>query len=340
MMNNWFNISNTAAPGEIPDSVKFSFYIGGVIFFLAVLWTVMRSKEYSSEELKQFSEKASSVTAGSSTAMNPASKFIKNGVIWLIAGAAVSVYIFLQDLDLGLYVLFVGSAVFGLLQILTGMLTKQNRTKSAFVSIINDLYNMPKTMRELAVVQFFSWFALFAMWIYTTPAVTHHIYGTSDTTSALYNEGADWVGVLMAVYNGFAAIMAFVLVWLAQKTNRKTVHMISLVIGGLSLASFYVIKNPQMLLVSELGIGLAWASILAMPYAILAGSLPSDKMGVYMGIFNFFIVIPQITAASILGFLVRSVFGNEAIYALLLGGFSFIIAAVLTMFVKDVDEIK
>jgi maltose/moltooligosaccharide transporter len=340
MMNNWFNISNTAAPGEIPDSVKFSFYIGGIIFFLAVLWTVLRTKEYSPEELKQFSEKASSVTASSISQVNPAAKFIKNGVIWLIAGAAVSVYIFLRGLDLGLYVLFVGSAVFGILQIFTGMLTKQNRTKSAFVSIINDLYNMPKTMRELAVVQFFSWFALFAMWIYTTPAVTHHIYGTSDTTSALYNEGADWVGVLMAVYNGFAAIMAFVLVWLAQKTNRKTVHMISLVIGGLSLASFYVIKNPQMLLISELGIGLAWASILAMPYAILAGSLPSDKMGVYMGIFNFFIVIPQITAASILGFLVRSVFGNEAIYALLLGGFSFIIAAVLTIFVKDVDEVR
>jgi maltose/moltooligosaccharide transporter len=148
------------------------------------------------------------------------------------------------------------------------------------------------------------------------------------------------VGVLMAVYNGFAAVMAFVLVWLAKKTNRKTVHMISLIIGGLSLASFYVIKNPQMLLISELGIGLAWASILAMPYAILAGSLPADKMGVYMGIFNFFIVIPQITAASILGFLVKSVFGNEAIYALLLGGVSFVIAAGLTMLVKDVDEVK
>jgi maltose/moltooligosaccharide transporter len=340
VMNNWFNISNTAAKGVIPDSVKFSFYIGGVVFFLAVLWTVLKTKEYSPEELKQFSEKASSAASTSNIALNPSSKFLKNGIIWLAAGVAVSIFIFFIDLDLGLYVLFFGAAVFGIMQIVTGLLTKQEKTGSAFVSIINDLYNMPKTMKELALVQFFSWFALFAMWIYTTPAVTHHIFGAIDTNSALYNEGADWVGVLMAVYNGFAAVMAFVLIWLAKKTNRKTVHMISLIIGGLSLASFYVIKDPQWLLVSELGIGLAWASILAMPYAILAGSLPSDKMGVYMGIFNFFIVIPQITAASILGFLVKSVFGNEAIYALLLGGVSFVIAAALTMLVKDVDEVR
>jgi maltose/moltooligosaccharide transporter len=196
---------------------------------------------------------------------------------------------------------------------------------------------MPKTMRQLAIVQFFSWFALFAMWIYTTPAVTHHIYGSTDPTSELYNEGADWVGVLMSVYNGFAAVMAFVLVWLAKKTNRKTVHMISLIIGGIAFASFYVIKNPQLLLISELGIGLAWASILAMPYAILAGSLPPEKMGVYMGIFNFFIVIPQITAAAILGFFVREIFAGEAIYALLLGGISMIVAGLMVMFVDDVD---
>ena len=128
----------------------------------------------------------------------------------------------------------------------------------------------------------------------TTPAVTHHIYGATDPSSELYNQGADWVGVLMAVYNGFAAVMAFFIMWIAKLTNRKTVHMISLIIGGISFASFYFIKDPNLLLVSELGIGLAWASILAMPYAILAGSLPAEKMGVYMGIFNFFIVIPRL----------------------------------------------
>lgn len=208
---------------------------------------------------------------------------------------------------------------------------------NGFKDISTSFASMPKTMVQLAVVQFFSWFALFAMWIYTTSAVTHHIYGATDTSSELYNKGADWVGVLFSVYNGFAAIMAFVIIWIAKKTSRKTVHMISLVIGGLSLASFYIIKDPNILLISELGIGLAWASILSMPYAILAGSLPPQKMGVYMGIFNFFIVIPQITAAAILGWFVKSLFGGEAIFALLLGGLSFILAGLLVMFVKDVD---
>ena len=125
---------------------------------------------------------------------------------------------------------------------------RSSKTENGFVVVLNDLYHMPKTMKQLALVQFFSWFALFAMWIYTTPSVTHHIYGATDPTSALYNEGADWVGVLMSVYNGFAAIMAFVLVWLAKLTSRKTVHLISLVAGGLGLASFYLIKDPNLLL--------------------------------------------------------------------------------------------
>ncbi|MEW6653349.1 MAG: MFS transporter [Bacteroidota bacterium] len=204
--------------------------------------------------------------------------------------------------------------------------------------IFSSFVSMPKTMIQLAFVQFFSWFALFAMWIYTTPAVTHHIYGAADTSSELYNQGANWVGVLFAIYNGFAAVTAFLLPWLAKRTSRKTVHMISLIAGGIGLASFYVIKDPNLLLVSELGIGLAWSSILAMPYAILAGSIPANKMGVYMGIFNFFIVIPQITAAAILGFFVKNFFGNEAIYALLIGGVSMFIAAILVLFVTDVDE--
>ncbi len=343
VMTNWFGISNTAPEGEIPASVKFSFYIGAVVFFLAVLWTVVSSKEYSPEELKKFSEKDdNSKHLETSVRLNERiskDKFFIYGFIWMITGiiGSLILYFVLKETDYGLYVLFIGSIIFGLLQISAGLLTSKGKTESGFVIVLNDLYKMPRTMRQLAIVQFFSWFALFAMWIYTTPAVTHHIYGATDPTSDLYNEGADWVGVLMSVYNGFAAIMALVLVWLAKKTNRKTVHMISLIIGGLAFASFYIIKDPQLLLISELGIGLAWASILAMPYAILAGALPPEKMGVYMGIFNFFIVIPQITAAAILGFFVREIFSGEAIYALLLGGFSMIIAGLMVIFVDDVD---
>jgi maltose/moltooligosaccharide transporter len=343
MMTNWFGISNTAPEGIIPPSVKFSFYIGGAVFFLAVLWTVLRTKEYPPEELLKFSELENSQKSEELSKSNSVTisshKFSFVGIVWTTIGLLGMgiLYFILHEDDYGLYVLFVGSVLFGILQLIAGFLTKKEKTSGGFVTVLNDLYKMPKTMRQLAVVQFFSWFALFAMWIYTTPAVTHHIYGATDPASDLYNKGADWVGVLMSVYNGFAAVMAFILVWLSKLTNRKTVHMISLIIGGISFASFYIIKDPQLLLISELGIGLAWASILAMPYAILAGSLPPQKMGVYMGIFNFFIVIPQITAAAILGFFVRNIFSGEAIYALLLGGASMIIAGLMVIFVDDVD---
>ena len=203
--------------------------------------------------------------------------------------------------------------------------------------ILSSFMHMPKTMVQLAVVQFFSWFALFCMWIYTTSAVTSHIYHATDPTTALYNEGADWVGVLFAAYNGFAALAAFLLPVIAKKTSRKVVHMIALIIGGISLASFYVITDPMMLLVSMVGVGLAWASILSMPYAILAGALPPKKMGVYMGIFNFFIVIPQIAAAGVLGYIMHTFLNNEAINALLLGGCSMFLSGILALLVNDVD---
>jgi maltose/moltooligosaccharide transporter len=216
---------------------------------------------------------------------------------------------------------------------------RELKEQSGFVhgvkEIIENLFQMPKTMLQLAVVQFFSWFALFSMWIYTTAAVTTRIYGTNDTTSVAYNQGADWVGVCFAVYNGAAALFAFVIPAIAAKTSRRAVHAIALVAGGIGLASIFVISQPEMLLVSMLGVGFAWASILSMPYAMLAGALPPQKMGIYMGIFNFFIVIPQITAAGILGFFMKSMFGNQAVYALVLGGISMFVAAALSMFVQD-----
>lgn len=337
IMTNWFKISNTAAPGEIPPSVKFSFYIGGAVFLLAVCWTVFSSKEYSPEEMEKFSS-AEEEKAEHDSEFIKHSFFYRNGLILSLIGLVLFlVFKYYIYMDLGLSVFFIGVIAFGVIQLLVGWLTQKSKTGNGIVAVINDLYKMPKTMIQLAFVQFFSWFALFAMWIYTTPAVTHHIYGATDTSSALYNEGADWVGVLMAVYNGFAAVMAFVLVALAKKYSRKTVHSISLIIGGIGLISFYFIKDPKLLIISELGVGLAWASILAMPYAILTGSLPRKKMGVYMGIFNFFIVIPQITAAAILGLFVRTVFANQAIYAVVLGGISMVIAAVMVSFVTDKD---
>ena len=231
-----------------------------------------------------------------------------------------------------------GLIVFGILELINFALQRSGKYQNGFSVVMTDMNNMPKTMRQLAVVQFFSWFALFAMWIYSTPAITESVFGTTDTTSQLYNDGANWVGVMFSVYNGTAALWAFFILWIAKKINRKPTHAISLLVGGLSFLSIIFIKSQYLLIVPFVGIGLVWASILAMPYAILTGALPSNKMGTYMGIFNFFIVIPQILAASILGFLLKTFFNNHAIYALVIGGVSLIIAAIAIFFVYDPKE--
>jgi maltose/moltooligosaccharide transporter len=339
ILTNWFNVPNTAPAGQIPLSVKFSFYIGGAAFISAVLWTVIRTKEYPPDELKAFSEDENTQVEDSESPVRGPnrSRYISNGIYWIAGGVIVSLIIYYLKLESELYILSVGSGSFGIIQLMTGLLIFSGKSENGMVIVITDLYLMPKTMKRLAIVQFFSWFALFSMWIYTTSAVTSHIYGTKDTTSELYNQGANWVGVLFAVYNGFAAVVAFLLPVIARYTNRKITHMISLVAGGLGLISIILFKTPEMLILSMLGIGLAWASILAMPYAILTGSLPAAKMGTYMGIFNFFIVIPQIMAASILGFMVKSLFNGESIYALVTGGISMFIAALLVLFVEDKD---
>jgi maltose/moltooligosaccharide transporter len=342
VLTNWFHIQNTAPAGQIPLSVKLSFYIGGVVFISAVIWTIIKTKEYSPEELLEFSDDKKSVTDYETETENSfgSGVFMRRGAYWIFAGVIISLIVYYYSLEKELYILSVGIGAFGLVQIISGLFVSGGKTKSGLVVVLSDLYRMPKTMGQLAIVQFFSWFALFSMWIYTTSAVTSHIYGTKDPTSELYNQGANWVGILFAVYNGFAALVAFLLPVLAKLTNRRITHSVSLIAGGLGLISIILFHTPGMLIISMLGIGLAWASILAMPYAILTGSLPSAKMGTYMGIFNFFIVIPQILAASILGFFVRDVFGGESIYALVTGGISMFIAAVLILFVKDVDETK
>jgi len=168
--------------------------------------------------------------------------------------------------------------------------------------------------------------------------VTSFHYGVSDTTSKAYNEGADWVGVLFAVYNGVAALAAFGLPRLAAVTGRPMAHAIALVLGGLGLMSFFVIRDPHLLWLSMIGVGIAWSSILSAPYSILSGALPTTKMGVYMGIFNIFIVVPQLLAATLLGLMLKTWFGDHAIWALMIGGTSFLIAALLALRIDDIAD--
>ena len=340
IMTNWFGFPNTAPAGEIPHAVKWSFYLGGIVFLGSVLWTVVRTEEYPPEELERYSEDEpgnSSIldAARQHEARGEASKKFSAALLLMVIGAALTFFVYSGGYEKELYIFSIGVAVFGLVMGVAGLLQKWGFREQGLVVVVSDFLKMPQTMIQLSVVQFFSWFALFALWIYTTSAVTSHIYGTSNTTSVLYNEGADWVGICFAIYNGFAALIAFGLPVVAKWTSRKTVHTVSLLLGGISLAGIYLVEDPLMLVVPMLGIGLAWGSILAMPYAILSGAIPSSKMGVYMGIFNFFIVIPQIVAASILGFMVRNFFGGEAIFALIAGGVSMGIAALMMIFVDD-----
>ncbi len=344
VMSNWLGISNVADVGagqSIPPSVRFSFYIGAVVFFCSVGWTVFRTKEYSPEELAEFEKQESGEKAKESKKSDeilPASRFFQFAPLWTLIGLLSSLAIYYFKLKGELYIMSGGLLAFGLIQYFVGYFVKSNKTQNGFVIVFNDLFKMPKTMAQLAVVQFFSWFALFSMWIYTTSSITSHVYGATDTTSELYNQGADWVGVMFASYNGFAALIAFLLPVFARLTNRRITHMGALILGGLGLISIYFFKEPGLLIVSMFGVGVAWASILSMPYAMLTSSLPAHKMGTYMGIFNFFIVIPQILAASILGLFVTTIAGGQPIYALMLGGVSMFAAAIAVLFVDDKDE--
>lgn len=331
IFENWLDIANTAPEGEIPPSVKYSFYVGGAMYFITVMWTVFTAKEYPPEEGENHDEPAMT-SAGIPLYQ---SKFSKIGAALTIIGVVFSAFVALTGTDTQLHVLGGGLIFFGLIHLVGFSLVKAGRTKAALVHIVKDFNSMPKTMVQLAIVQFFTWFALFSMWIYANSAVTSHIFGTTDPTSDAYNEGASLVGKLFGDYNLIAAIAAMFIPFIAKKTNRKITHMLALFCGGAGLISIYFIGDPAMLKLSMLGIGIAWASILSMPYAILSGSLPSDKMGYYMGVFNFFIVIPQIVAASLLGFILTTFFGGETIMILVTGGVSMIISGILTLRVND-----
>lgn len=333
-----FGVANEASAGVIPDSIKISFIIGAVVYIAAISYTVFTTKEYSPEDLKSFGE--ISETDNNIQIKTPASSFINKGMIWTVTGLVLTGVLYFYNesaqtkLEKELYVLTGGIAAFGLCRLAAGLLHKKKKD-NGFVEVMDDLNFLPVTMKKLAVVQFFSWFALFSMWIYTTAALTQHIANTDDTTSKTYNDMGNWVGVLFAFYNGFAALFAFLLPVLAKRFSRPPAHMMALVTGGIGLISLYFFQDKYLSIISMAGVGLAWCSILAMPYAMLTKALPANKMGVYMGIFNFFIVIPQILAATILGMITKHLFNGNAILTIVVGGCSMILAGLLTLRIKD-----
>ena len=270
--------SQEAGVTGVADNIRYSFYIGAVVFMAAILVTVFFSKEYPPEQYAQYHGQA--------------------------------------DTDI--------------------------KEKSSLLDIFTDFKNMPRTMKQLGLVQFFSWFALFSMWVFTTDAVATHVYGlTGDYSKSIeYNTAGNVVRSAFGVYNLVAAVYALCLPLLAKFLGRKGTHAFSLLAGGLGLLSIYFIKDPAMLTYSMIGVGLAWASILAMPYVILSGSIPAGKLGIYMGIFNFFITLPQIVNGIFGGFIVKHFYNGQSIYAIVLAGFLLICAAVSVLFVYDAGADK
>ena len=274
-LDNWFHVSSSAPAGQVADNVIYSFYIGAAVFFVAILITILKTKEYPPAEYEAIHGKPGADSAG-----------------------------------LG--------------------------------EIITDFKKMPSTMRRLGLVQFFSWFALFSMWVFTTPAIASHVFELpiEDTTSDKFREAGNLTGLIFGVYNAVSAVYALFLPTIARAIGRKRTHAFSLIAGGVGLLSMYFAEDQWDLMFSMIGVGLAWASILAMPYAILAGSIPAGKMGVYMGIFNFFICFPQIINGIIGGPIVKHFYESQAIYAIVLAGVFMFCAAISVLYVQDSGSIK
>lgn len=275
ILTNVLNVQNTAPDGEVPASVIWSFYIGGAMLLVSVIWTVFRTKEYPPEEYADYKglEKEKTV--------DPTYKGIM-GFFRLIAHA-------------------------------------------------------PKTMYQLAIVQFFSWFALYLMWVYTTSAVAQHVWGcpVDDKSSAAFQEAGNWVGLLFGAYSLFAALFSIIMPRIANTIGRKTTYASALILGGVGYISMMFITDQYLLFIPMIGVGIAWAGILAMPYAILSDSVPADKMGVYMGIFNFTIAGPQIVSGFVAGAILKNIFNEQAIYIIMVCGISMILGALSVAFVKQ-----
>jgi len=275
MLTNWLGVANHDGEGAIPRTVQLAFYIGSGVFFLAVLYTILTTREYPPEDLAQF-RKARAESRGWSNACR---------------------------------------------------------------EIFSGIGSMPRPMRQLAVVQFFTWFGLFCMWIYFVPAVATKVFGGAPG-SPEYQRGNEWGGVCFSVYNGTAFVFAFVLLALVRLFTARAIHRVCLLCGGAGLILAFAWHQQYLLIGSMLLVGVAWASILSMPYAMLANAIPAGKMGFYMGVFNFFIVIPQILASLGLGSLMKSVLGDNPMNAVLLGGCSMIVAGLCVGLVsKEVDAV-
>lgn len=330
--------SNVAGPGGIPDTVRYSFWAGGAALFLAVLWTVLSTREYSPDEMARFEEAAAEKAFDEQTVRALANRSFGTSIVWMAVGTSVVFAVLQWRLEKELYLLGALLIAYGLATAAGIALARRGYVANMLANIVGDFAGMPSIMRRLALVQFFTWVALYTMWVFTTPVVAQDFYRSPDPASAGYQDAGNWVGVLFAIYNAVAAVAALALLpWLARAIGKARTHMTCLLCGAAGYASFLVIRDPRMLIVSEVGIGIAWASILAMPYAILASSLPQRKLGIYMGLFNIFIVVPQLLVATVMGSIMKAFFPGQPIWTMLAAALVMAIAAVAMLRVQRLE---
>ena len=329
-------VSNLAGEGAIPATVRYSFWFGGLALFLAVMWTVIATREYSPEEMAGFGEEPATPEAEAETLRALAARGFGSSAIWIAAGLAVITAVAAFNLEKEVYLLGGLLIAYGLASLAAIRMARGGNRSNMLSSIVGDFAGMPPVMKKLALAQFFSWSALFIMWINTTPVVAQDFFGSADPTSAAFQAGSNWVGVLFAVYNGVAAIAALTLLpWLANRVGKARTHLIGLLCGAAGFASFFVIKDSRTLLLAEVGVGIAWASILAMPYAILASALPQKKLGIYMGLFNIFIVIPQLLVATVMGSIMKAFFPGQPIWTMAFAAGTLLVAALAMLRVQE-----
>lgn len=327
-------VSNQAPAGGIPDTVRYAFWFGGAALFLAVLWTVLSTREYSPEEMAAFDGPHEDAAAGAAQAL--AARSYGSSGLWILIGAAVIWAVGAAGLEKEVYLLGGLLVAYGLASAAGIALARRGSAANMLSSIVGDFSGMPPLMKRLALVQFCSWSALFIMWINTTPIVAQAFFGAPDATSPRFQQGAQWVDVLFATYNGVAAVAALTLLpFLAARIGKARTHIVGLLCGAAGYAFFFFAPGPQWLLLSEVGIGIAWASILAMPYAILASALPQKKLGIYMGLFNVFVVVPQLLVATVMGSIMKRFFPDQPIWTMAFAAATLAVAALAMTRVRE-----
>jgi len=321
-------VSTIAPAGEISQSVKFAFYVGATLLISAVCWSAFTTREYPPEMLDQFDG-----TAAPASSDRSPEKMRRHAYAWLALGAGVLIVAYLFAWRAALYVLVVGSLLYGVFLLAASNL----RSENAFTTILGELDSMSASMRRLALVQFCSWFSLFTLFIYTTPAIARLHFGTTVAGSPEFEAAGNWVGVLFATYNALGMLAALIIPYFVKRFGIRLAHRISLWMGAAGLLSMMFIRDADWLLAPMIGLGFAWASIISLPYAMLANDLPSRKMGVNIGIFNIFIVIPQLLAVSVLSVLLDVFAGGDPSYALVIAAIGWFLAGLVVLPLRRVS---